>query len=655
MMHERVFGSFDLFVLPFLVGMVFVLLFCLFGLLRILYQLSREERLKFYASLLNPANIIKNLKDIFFDCLIHVKLWRRNPLLGYMHSSIAFGWFMLIVLGHLETWFYIPERMELIYYPIFFRYFMQVSGTTVGGALFFFLMDFFLLVVLSGIGLAVFKRFRSRALGMKRTTRLTLLDYVALYSLWLIFPLRWIAEGFTAGVAGGSFMTVPINMLLSSFMKNPENITIAWWAYSMALSIFMFSLPFTRYMHIPTEILLIPMRNAGLKVRRHNKGYALAQLYSCPSCGVCIDACPMGLHRRSADATVYMVRQFKRANQARSLEIAEKCLMCQKCSSLCPISIDATELRLAFRSRQKYNILPDFQYLKRYLALSAEDDSAYAQAQNGQTEENSSGNPVMAVVSSIGSKVKSIGQKIMSLGSSSKEQQENIGSEKVLYYAGCMTSLTPVVRESVEKLLKASGVEWSNMDSGRSICCGRPLFLSGKMEQARQLVEANSEIIHNSGASILLVSCAICYRMFKEKYSLEGVRVMHYTEYFNELIKEGRLKVKRSALKYVYHDPCDLGRGCGIYEEPREAIERAGHLVKAGKERKESICCGGSVGSLALSYEERVHITEHSLENLTVNAPDCIVTACPLCLTTYAKQSEIKVEDFAQVLVENLK
>ncbi|MCQ2118099.1 MAG: (Fe-S)-binding protein [Bacteroidales bacterium] len=656
MMQERVLEAFDPFVLPFLCGMVFVLLYCFWGLAKIFYQLDKEERAKVTTFLFTPTGIVKNLKDMFLDCLIHVKLWKRNVLLGFMHSSIAFGWFMLIVLGHIETWFYIPERMHLVYYPIFFRYFIQVNGATVGGALFFFLMDFFLLVVLIGIGLAIFKRFRSMALGMKRTTRLTLLDHIGLYSLWMIFPLRWIAEGFTAGVAGGSFMTVPINWLLSSFMHNPENITIAWWAYSIDLGIFMFCLPFTRYMHIPTEILLIPMRNAGLRVRAHNRGFARAQMFTCPSCGVCIDACPMGLHKRSKDATVYLVRQYKRNNAQRSLEIAQKCLMCGKCGALCPIQIDAVDLRLAYRSAQNYNISPDFSYLgvSGTLQMPATGDGAGLVGKETAGTVKTIVTTIGGSVKSIGGSVKSIGQKIMNLGSSSEQVSQNIGSQKVLYYAGCMSSLTPVVRTSVEKLLNAAGVDWSNMDRDRSICCGRPLFLSGRLQQAAQLVEANTKIIKESGARILLVSCAICYRMFKEKYELEGVRVMHYTEYFNELIKEKRLKIEHSDLKYVYHDPCDLGRGCGIYEEPREAVACAGKLVPAAKERSESICCGGSVGSLTLTYEERGHITEHSVANLMTNSPDSIITACPLCLTTYSKHAPVPVKDFAQLLAERL-
>ena len=296
-MKERILAAYDPFVLPFVFGMTFVLCYCLIALVRVLVQLKPADRQKFALSLITPSAIARNVRDLFCDCLFHVKLWKRNKVLGYMHASIAFGWFMIIVIGHIETILYIPERLHKLYYPIFFRYFMEEQNQTLQGSFFFFLMDFFLLIILSGITIAIIKRFRSRIVGMRRTTRLTLTDLIGLYSLWAIFPLRWIAEGFTAGVAGGSFMTIPINWLLRNFMSNPQNFTLAWWLYSLALGTFLTVLPFTRYMHIPAEILLIPMRNAGLPVRHTRKGFTLAMLYACPSCGVCIDACPMGVQK----------------------------------------------------------------------------------------------------------------------------------------------------------------------------------------------------------------------------------------------------------------------------------------------------------------------------------------------------------------------
>ena len=607
MMRERILAAYDPFVLPFVFGMTFVLGYCLIALVKILIQLNAADRRKFFLSLINPATIWKNLRDLFCDCLLHVKLWKRNRILGYMHSSIAFGWFMIILIGHIETILYIPERLHKLYYPIFFRYFMEEQNTTLQGSFFFFLMDFFLLIILSGITIAIIKRFRSRIVGMRRTTRLTLLDHIGLYSLWAIFPLRWIAEGFTAGVAGGSFMTVPINWLLHNFMSKPENITVAWWLYSLALGTFMTVLPFTRYMHIPAEILLIPMRNAGLQVRHTRKGFALGMLYACPSCGVCIDACPMGVQKKNVkDATVYMVRNLKRRNARRSLEIAEKCLMCGKCASLCQVQMDACGLRLAYRTSQerKNNRLPaDFGYLEAVHPLPP---------------------------------------------------AETVSGEKVLYYAGCMSSLTPVISRSVQKVLSRAGVDYELMDADGSICCGRPLMLAGRKEEAGKLIAKNRQIIEHSGASILLVSCAICYRIFKEHYDLIGVEVVHYTEYFNKLMKEGRLNVRNGHQTIVYHDPCELGRGCGIYDAPREALRAAGQLVPAAKERVESICCGGSVGSLTLRYEDREPITRGAIDNLTANNPEQIVTACPLCLKTFGRYAPVPVKDFAEVLAEQL-
>ena len=604
MMKERILAAYDPFVLPFVFGMTFVLVYCLVALVKILIQLKPADRQKFALSLITPTTIVKNIRDLFCDCLFHVKLWKRNKVLGYMHSSIAFGWFMIILLGHVETILYIPERLHKLYYPIFFRYFMEVKGETLQGSFFFFLMDFFLLVILSGITIAIIKRFRSRIVGMRRTTKLTLTDRIGLYSLWAIFPLRWIAEGFTAGVAGGSFMTVPINWLLHNFMSKPENFTAAWWAYSIALGTFMTVLPFTRYMHIPSEILLIPMRNAGLPVRHTRKGFALTMLYSCPSCGVCIDACPMGVQKKNVqDATVYMVRNLKRRNPKRSLEIAEKCLMCGKCAALCQVQMDACGLRLAYRTSQEkeHNQIPaDFGYLGAVDPLP------------------------------------------------------QLGEQKVLYYAGCMSSLTPVISRSVQQVLKAAGVDYELMDKDGSICCGRPLMLSGRQEEAHKLIEKNRQLIEESGARILLVSCAICYRIFKEQYDLIGVEVMHYTEYFNRLIKEGRLRVRNGHQTLVYHDPCDLGRGCGIYDAPRQALRSVGQLVPAAKEREESICCGGSVGSLTLRYEDREPITRGALDNLTANNPEQIVTACPLCLKTFGRFAPVPVADFAEVLAQNL-
>ncbi|MBQ3208145.1 MAG: (Fe-S)-binding protein [Bacteroidales bacterium] len=613
-MREIYLSGYSNFIIPFMIGMIFVLSWCIIGAIRVIMELSAEDRKKFFLSLLNPKIMAKNIKDWFCDCLFHVKLWKRNKLLGYMHSSIAFGWFMIIVIGHIEVFLYTPERIHQVWYPIFFRYFVAVTENTMKGSFFFFLMDFFLLVILSGIILAITKRIRSRLFGMRRTTRPSLTDTIGLYALWSIFPLRLLAEGFTADISGGSFLTKSLNDVLHFFFSDQMNMLPTWWAYSMALCVFMCVLPFSRYMHIPAEILLIPMRNAGIPIRHSRKGISRLQVYSCPSCGVCIDACPMSaVKANTRDTTVYLNRQIKRYNERRIEEISDKCLLCGKCTAVCPVGVQGDRLRIAQRSIRKYNISQDYSNI--------DTNSLKNQLNNFVTTEN--------------------------------DFVSDIHNQKVLYFAGCMTSLTPTIMKSMTSLLKKAGVNYGIMDKDGGICCGRPMLMAGRIDQAMELVAKNTEIIKESGADILLLSCPICYKIFKEKYALEGIEILHHTEYIDRLIKEGRLKVRKSEKSYVYHDPCELGRGCGIYDQPRNVVSSAGELVEAEKNGKESICCGGSLGSLTLSFDKRKALTENALKNLTIASPDEVITACPLCRSTFNRYSQTPVRDIAELIDSN--
>ena len=605
-MIDRFASGFDPFVIPFLIGMIFVLGYCIIGAIRLILQLDAEDKKKFFLSLITPKTIWKNIKDLFLNCLIHVKLWKRNKLLGYMHSSIAFGWFMLILLGHIECFVYMPHRVKLFYYPIFFNYFVAENEYTLRGAIFFFLMDFFLLVVLSGIVLAIIKRVRSRIFGMRRTTRPTLLDRVGLYSLWMIFPLRLLAESFTAHISGGSFLTIPMNMMFKAFLGDQMNMLPTWWAYSICLCIFMCVLPFTRYMHIPAEMLLIPFRNAGLTIKHARRGFAKAQVYSCPNCGVCIDACPMSIKKANIkDTTVYLNRNIRRRNEQRIEEISDKCLLCGKCTAVCQVGVDGPQMRIAQRSIRNYGLDQDY-----------------------------SGMDISAIKESVASEP---------------------SKDKVLYFAGCMTQLTPAISRAMESVFRKAGVEYAFMDKDGGLCCGRPILMAGRFDQARQLIHKNKEIIKASGAGTLVLSCPICYKIFREHYKLEGIRVMHHTEYMLELVRAGRLKLDGRAGSIVYHDPCELGRGCGIYEQPREVLRQTGELVEAEANRDMSICCGGSLGSLTLGFDKREDLTRNALHNLTVNDPDTIVTACPLCKSTFARYADKPVEDIAETVDKHTK
>ena len=575
-MNSQIFHPF---VLPFVLGMTFVLTYCVVGLLRVIGQLPKDDRKKFWRSLVTPKTAWANIRDLVGDCLFHVKIWKRNPVLGYMHTAIAFGWFMIIVIGHIMLFTLKPlegvdvqgvERMfPNFYYPIFFKYF------AVETPVFALLMDFFLLMIISGILIAVVKKIHSKIVGVKRIMHFGFADNMIRFALWTIFPFRLIAE--------------------------KSNIVAFWWLYSIDLMVFMFMLPFTRYMHIPTEALFILLRHAGLKPREPRKGYALAQIYSCPSCGLCIDACPMSVNdKNSGNTSAYFMKLLRNGDKEEARRIAETCMQCGKCVAVCPVSIESCDIKMRQREVVPYTINSDHSYLDNVAA---------------ETKENA----------------------------------------KVLYFAGCMTQLTPKIMRAMKQIMEAAGEKYEFLDKDGGVCCGRPMLLSGKTAEAQAMMAKNTELIKQSGAIRLVLSCPICYKVFKEEYHLEGVEILHHTQYIDELVKKGKLKVDKNDVNYVYHDPCELGRAFGVYDKPREVIESVGHLRKAKSEKELSICCGGSLGSFNLTQQERDEITANSVNDLMYNHPDEIVTACPLCLKTFARKSPVAVKDIAEVVADQLR
>jgi Fe-S oxidoreductase len=173
-------------------------------------------------------------------------------------------------------------------------------------------------------------------------------------------------------------------------------------------------------------------------------------------------------------------------------------------------------------------------------------------------------------------------------------------------------------------------------------------------EAALKLVSENTVKIKNTGAKILVTSCPICYKVFNNDYKLEGITVMHHSVFIENLVIEGKLALQPSSLKAVYHDPCELGRGSGIYEQPRNVIKQIAEVADVDEERVDSLCCGGSIGDLAMNANQRIVIRDNALNVLCKSQPDVLVTACPLCKKTFDSGNAVVVKDIAELVAENL-
>jgi Fe-S oxidoreductase len=607
--------NFDPFVIPFNLGLYFILIYAVVRSVIWFRELSRPDKLRLQRGFFGRA-FGQSLKEIFLESLIHRKILKANPRLGFMHMSLAFGWFLLILFGTIEADIFGERHLNPPYKAIFFKFFNPDHGKTFFEASYAFLMDLILAFILSGLVLAVIKRFSSTVVGMKKTTNLRPLDKIALTSLWLIFPSRLIAESLTSGAYGtGSFLTGSLGAAFASFLPANELAYPFWWIYSLSLGTFFVLLPLTRYLHIPTELFLIFMRNSGIRTGDKPGTYSEVEVHSCSSCGMCIDVCQLGFSAgiNTIQAT-YLMKGIRNGEEL--YDIAHNCLMCGRCDQICPVGIELSPIRMIVRRRD------DIEHL-------------YENKWNGYFRNR------LNVVSPK--------QELMTsynfLPSPKQEKTD------VLYFAGCMTHLTPSIKMSMVKILNASGLKWSFMDENNGVCCGRPLMLAGNDSEARELIKYNSQIIWKSGAHKLVTSCPICYKVFKESYHLDA-EVLHHSQFIKNIIDEGLVSMNFLQKRVTYHTPCELGRRSGVYDEPKEVIRHVATLESTGYDDENSLCCGGSLGNIMLSHDKKHKIAADVAAELTRNNPDYLVTSCPLCKKTLAPYSKSKIADIAEIVAE---
>lgn len=508
--------------------------------------------------------------------------------------SLALGWFLLILFGNWECRIFYHGHLNPPYIPIFFRYFNPHPETFVSERFFALLMDITLLVVLSGVLLAWTKRMYSRFFGMKKTTVLKLGDKLALSALWVIFPFRFLAESFTsANFGGGHFLTASAGSFFAGFLPTQYLAYPAWWAYSFALGLFFVSLPYSRYMHIPTEVVLIFLRKYGVSEKKKISSFTKVEVNSCSRCGVCIDQCQLTSADIKDVQSVYFVQSVRNNNVCHEKSL--NCLMCGRCDVICPVGIDIASIRQASRNSQSDQKENSFSYIPEISVKKAD----------------------------------------------------------VIFFAGCMTQLQPSVKKSMVTLLKASGESFWFMDQTSGICCGRPMMLAGKEAQARELIGKNKAMIMASGAKTLVTSCPICYRVFNEEYDLD-IEVLHHSQYLLRLVEDGKIEIAIQNEKAVYHDPCELGRGSGIYNQPRELLAYSLKLQSVTEEAQQGLCCGGSLANLKISNADKKKISEGTIKLLTQNKPDLLVTGCPMCKKTFTQTSTIPVLDISEVVSMSL-
>jgi len=219
-----------------------------------------------------------------------------------------------------------------------------------------------------------------------------------------------------------------------------------------------------------------------------------------------------------------------------------------------------------------------------------------------------------------------------------KRGKEDFNSE-ILYWAGCEGSFNDRNREvskTIVKVIQEAGVSVGILGK-EELCCGDPARRTGNEYLFQELARRNIGVLNRHGVKKIITYCPHCYNTLKNEYPQFGGHfdVVHYTVYLNELLRQGRLKVKRPLEgRVTFHDPCYLGRVNGIYDAPREILRCIPSLKpkEANLSREKSFCCGAGGGRMWMHEHLGKRINDIRTEELIRTGVDWVATSCPYCL-----------------------
>ncbi len=142
--------------------------------------------------------------------------------------------------------------------------------------------------------------------------------------------------------------------------------------------------------------------------------------------------------------------------------------------------------------------------------------------------------------------------------------------------------------------------------------------------------------------------------------------VIHHTQLIDQLIKDRRIQLDGEAMKKVtFHDPCFLGRWNDETEAPRRSLAAVKRLqvVEMKEHGKKSFCCGA--GGAQMWMEEHLGHTRVNLErtkHALDTGADVIAVGCPFCMTmledgvkSHNAEEKVQVLDVAEVVRSALK
>jgi len=350
------------------------------------------------------------------------------------------------------------------------------------------------------------------------------------------------------------------------------------------------------------------------------------KIQECSRCGFCQAVCPVygatlrpSYNARGKMLLLKEVMDGKIELNDDLIETLFQCTTCASCAETCPSGVNVHEIIKQVR-KDMVNIgscHPAFkgmnEVLKRHTNIYAEDEPA-------------------------------------------DFERERNKKAAFVYFVGCVGSFREdEATLATLELLDHLEVDYTLIDEA---CCSGVLEDLG-YQINEDLAGKNIDLIFQTGAKTVITGCPYCFRTFNNQRPYgelkdQGVKVVHITQFMMDF--DLGLKTHK---RVTYHDPCDLGRHCGIYEEPRTTIRRvAPNFIEMPHHHANALCCGAGGGVRGAFAKNSIAMARRRLKEAEEIGAEVVLTDCNSCVHNLSnaklRKQKFEIYNTTQFLLELL-
>ena len=193
-------------------------------------------------------------------------------------------------------------------------------------------------------------------------------------------------------------------------------------------------------------------------------------------------------------------------------------------------------------------------------------------------------------------------------------------------------------------------------------------YFSGNLEEGRVIAKRMEDEMKSLDAKrCILAECGHGSRAFRWEAPNYLEKKLDFdvstsVELLAEYIRDGRIEVdpEKNQETVTLHDPCNLARSGGIYEEQRYILRKCvKNFVEMAPHGTDNLCCGGGGGQLSMSEynERRMGIAGLKAEQIKNTGAVVVATPCHNCVdqliqTNAAYKLNVKIKTLAEIVAD---